>query len=255
MRILVDTNVLLRIAQVASPHRQAAKQALVALDDAKVVLCLVPQVIYEFWAAATRPISVNGLGMDPPSAEQSIQQLQRDFVLLRDERGIFPRWQSLVTAYQVRGKTAHDARLVAAMQRHGLTNLLQRAGLRPVFVDQRLFAGGSARRQAARLKRCINWFSRGASLRAERDAPDEVVMSPSEKSKQSAILKSAPRKASANPSERHGLKPELQQNHRSCANRICPGFAAGLAACSSCHFAQPSSRNLTNVPGIASFPM
>jgi predicted nucleic acid-binding protein len=124
MTILVDTNVLLRIAQANSPYRQVAKQALVMLDDAGIKLCLVPQVIYEFWVTATRPIDVNGLEMDMPSVEQSVEQLLRDFVLLRDERGIFPRWQSLVGSFRVQGKTAHDARLVAAMQRHGLTNLL-----------------------------------------------------------------------------------------------------------------------------------
>jgi hypothetical protein len=50
--------------------------------------------------------------------------LQRLFTLLRDERSIFDRWEQLVTDFHVAGKAAHDARLVAAMQRHGLSYLL-----------------------------------------------------------------------------------------------------------------------------------
>jgi predicted nucleic acid-binding protein len=46
------------------------------------------------------------------------------FRLRLDERGVFRNWTRLVVNNQVRGKVAHDARLVAAMQRHGLTNLL-----------------------------------------------------------------------------------------------------------------------------------
>jgi predicted nucleic acid-binding protein len=44
--------------------------------------------------------------------------------VLRDERGILERWEQIVKAHQVLGKPAHDARLAAAMQRHGLTHLL-----------------------------------------------------------------------------------------------------------------------------------
>lgn len=46
------------------------------------------------------------------------------FRLLLDERGILGHWRDLVANNDVRGKNAHDARLVAAMKRHGLAELL-----------------------------------------------------------------------------------------------------------------------------------
>ena len=91
---------------------------------ADVTLCLVPQVIYEFWVAATRPLDVNGLGVAAAQAELMMKELLQDFVLLRDERGIFGNWQTLVVDYAILGKRAHDARLVAAMQKHGISNVL-----------------------------------------------------------------------------------------------------------------------------------
>jgi predicted nucleic acid-binding protein len=124
MSILVDTNVLLRRAQVVSQFHLVSLDALAALVRARVTLCLVPQVIYEFWAAMTRPVEVNGLGIDVPEADRRVRELFRDFVLLRDERGIFGNWQKLVVDHSVKGKQSHDARLVAAMHRHGLKNLL-----------------------------------------------------------------------------------------------------------------------------------
>jgi predicted nucleic acid-binding protein len=123
MSVLVDTNVLLRLVHATSPGHIQAAAALETLSTS-VELCLVPQVIYEFWVASTRPLNVNGFGIDAVSAERAIERLLRRFRLRRDERGVFGHWQTLVVAHDVKGKNAHDARLVAAMQRHGLTRLL-----------------------------------------------------------------------------------------------------------------------------------
>jgi predicted nucleic acid-binding protein len=124
MKMLLDTNVLLRIAQPAHPQRTEALEATVRLSEAELDLCLVPQVLYEFWSVATRPVSVNGLGMDAAAAERSLDELTHDFHLQRDERGVYGHWRSLIAAHRVRGKNAHDARLVAAMLRHGIGCLL-----------------------------------------------------------------------------------------------------------------------------------
>lgn len=124
MSLLLDTNVLLRLAHTSSRDHATVEAAVLALAEADVELCLVPQVLYEFWVVATRPLEVNGLGMDVAGVERSLQMLLSNFSLRRDERGIFSRWQTLVTTHTVQGKLAHDARLVAAMQRHGVTDLL-----------------------------------------------------------------------------------------------------------------------------------
>ncbi len=124
MRMLVDTNILIRIAHLASPDHVTAKQAVIQLIETGAALCLVPQVIYEYWVVATRPALVNGLGMDIVAAERAVLKLAQDFLLLKDERGIFSHWQALVVSHSVSGKTAHDARLVAAMLRHGIGALL-----------------------------------------------------------------------------------------------------------------------------------
>jgi len=125
MLVLVDTNVLLRVVEPRHTQHAQAVAALRANRQAGHELCLVPQIHYEFWVAATRPIAQNGLSMTTTEAEAELQKLGPPlFRLLRDERAIYSPWRDLVGKYHVQGKQAHDARLVAAMQRHGLTHLL-----------------------------------------------------------------------------------------------------------------------------------
>ena len=122
--ILIDTNVLLRAAQPAHADCAAAKHAVKSARLGGYMPCLVPQVIYEYWVVATRPMQDNGLGMTTPEAAADIAQLTQQFRFLRDERSIFDRWEQIVVQYAVQGKTGHDARLVAAMDRHGIGKLL-----------------------------------------------------------------------------------------------------------------------------------
>ena len=124
MRILLDTNVLCRLASKDHALHTVADKAVSALHNAGHELCLVPQVLYEYWVVATRPATDNGLNMATANVDQAIDLWSDLFTILRDERGIFSNWRQLVRTYNIQGKSAHDARLVAAMQRHGLTQLL-----------------------------------------------------------------------------------------------------------------------------------
>ncbi len=124
MRILVDTNILLRIAQPGSPHHHDALAALDVLEQAGHELCLVPQVVYEYWVAATRPVNVNGLAMTAEETRNSLNVLLPYYTFLDDLGGVFTAWLDLVTKHTVQGKVAHDARYVAAMSVHGVTHLL-----------------------------------------------------------------------------------------------------------------------------------
>lgn len=124
MRILVDSNVLLRIAQPSHQHCQAAIQTVRALLQNKESLFIVPQVLYEFWVVATRPFSTNGLEMTCVEASESIRKSKEIFELLLDEPEIYRLWEHLVSAHQIRGKKAHDAHLVSAMINHNIDRIL-----------------------------------------------------------------------------------------------------------------------------------
>jgi len=124
VRVLLDTNILTRNAQPDHSQHAPARDSVKQLLNRSCELCIVPQNLYEFWAVATRAVFENGLGLTTAQAQSELARLKRWFTLLRDERGVLREWEGLVALHDVRGKTAHDARLVAAMQRHGLSHLL-----------------------------------------------------------------------------------------------------------------------------------
>ncbi len=120
MRVLIDTNVLTRAAQVGHAHHQAAVQCVLRLNERQVVLCLAPQNLYESWVVCTRPFGENGLGMSVEETARRIAELGAAFELLDETPAFRPAWEALVVRHEVRGKAAHDARLVTAMNVHGL---------------------------------------------------------------------------------------------------------------------------------------
>ena len=63
MNVLLDTNILARMAQPGTVPYQTTLDAVNALQLRGDIPCLVPQVLYELWVVATRPVAVNGLGL------------------------------------------------------------------------------------------------------------------------------------------------------------------------------------------------
>jgi len=101
-----------------------AQKGLLALRERGEVLSIFPQNLIEFWSVATRPVINNGLGFSIAKTEDEIISLKALFALQPDTSEIFSEWEKIVLQYQVSGKQAHDARLVAAMRVHNLTHLL-----------------------------------------------------------------------------------------------------------------------------------
>src|SRR5262245_42555519 len=124
MRILLDTNILVRLVQPGHPMRLIADDAVAELLRRKDELCIVPQNLYEFWAVCTRPAAQNGLNFSVAQVDAELTRPKGVFKLLPDSAAILPQWEFLVRSFGVTGKNAHDARLVAAMIVHGVDQLL-----------------------------------------------------------------------------------------------------------------------------------
>jgi predicted nucleic acid-binding protein len=121
---LLDTNVILRLHDGASPDQPVAQQAILKLRLRGHRVCLTAQNLVEFWAVVTRPITANGFGWDTAKAKLEVEQMIRRFPLLEESPAILSTWLTLVSARQVKGKRTHDIRLLAVMQSHQVTHLL-----------------------------------------------------------------------------------------------------------------------------------
>src|ERR1022692_3309256 len=115
MSVLLDTNVLMRSVESKHPMHGNARQAVAVLLRSGETLGVVPQNLYEFWVASTRPVAQNGLGFSVPQADAELQRLSNQLKIFEDIPTIRREWENLVVRYAVVGKNAHDARLVAAM--------------------------------------------------------------------------------------------------------------------------------------------
>lgn len=125
MRVLVDTNILLRRIHRRHPQHRQTREALAAVVERGDVLCVTAQILIEFWAVCTRPVEANGLGLLPVHAARILSRIEALAVRLSDETdAVFAEWKRLVAAHGVSGKKVHDARIVAAMSVHGVTCVL-----------------------------------------------------------------------------------------------------------------------------------
>jgi predicted nucleic acid-binding protein len=123
--VLVDTNVLLRLAQPNHGQYRAATDGVARARLAGEALYVTPQNIAEFWAAATRPVgAANGLGLTAAAVAAEIGTIERLFQLAADDPAIYPIWKGLVVTHRVLGIQVYDARLVAAMLAHGIDRIL-----------------------------------------------------------------------------------------------------------------------------------
>lgn len=125
MAILVDTSVLVRLANRADVEHALATNAVVDLHRAGESLTVTSQVLIEFRSVATRPIgAANGLGMSSENAISQVTVFETVFAVVPESPEVFPAWKQLVAKGDVLGKQVHDARLLAICEVNGITGLL-----------------------------------------------------------------------------------------------------------------------------------
>jgi len=87
MRVLVDTNILLRSAQPNHPLCSQATRAVSKLIRQKDAVFFCSQNIAEFWNVATRPAGLNGLGLSQEEALQEVSNIEKLLETLVDSKG------------------------------------------------------------------------------------------------------------------------------------------------------------------------
>jgi predicted nucleic acid-binding protein len=124
VRLFVDTNILIRVSDADDPTHAVCVEAVRRLQTEANELCFGAQVMIEYWVVATRPRTVNGLGLEPAEVEADLREFERSFRVLAEPPDMAARWRELANRPAVRGRQAHDTRLVALMLAHGVTTLL-----------------------------------------------------------------------------------------------------------------------------------
>ncbi|MFN7754464.1 MAG: type II toxin-antitoxin system VapC family toxin [Holosporales bacterium] len=114
--MLIDTNILLRLCQPDHPHHTAAKLAVARLIKQETSCVITPQIAAEFWSVCTRPAAVNGFGLTPVEAAEKLANFEALFPIHAGKpEAEYTVWKQLLTALEIKGVQAHDARLAAFM--------------------------------------------------------------------------------------------------------------------------------------------
>ncbi len=124
MNYLADTNILLRLVELQSPHHSEAKNTVDKLLKRGDTLFILLQNVSEFWNVCTRPLDKNGLGFTIAQADVELSRVERVFDILPDTIETYENWRELVVKYLVSGVKVHDAKIVASMKTHNIQNLL-----------------------------------------------------------------------------------------------------------------------------------
>lgn len=123
MRVLLDTNVALRVFDAGSTDYGRLNAAIARLRAAGCIPTVAPQVLYEAYVVLTRGPNENGWGLSPDEAVKALAAYSSACELLPDPAGLTQEWLTVCADHEVRGKQAHDARLVAFMRLHGIAEL------------------------------------------------------------------------------------------------------------------------------------
>ena len=110
--------------QQSHPSHALAVDSVARLLAAGEAVHFTLQNIAEFWNVATRPAQHNGLGFSASVTLAEVEKIEAAFELLPDTSALYAEWKSLVVRHGVVGVKVHDARLVAAMNVHGVPRLL-----------------------------------------------------------------------------------------------------------------------------------
>ena len=124
MKILVDTNVLVRAVERAHPLSPISRQALRHLYQQGHALYVATQNVSEFWNVRTRPLKDRGLGNSVAATNRLTSRLETFFTILPESMETFRQWRQLVAAHSVKGAKVHDARLVATIIAYKLDAIL-----------------------------------------------------------------------------------------------------------------------------------
>jgi predicted nucleic acid-binding protein len=121
---LVDTNILLRLAQPDSPEHKSIRSCMEFLWAQGADLFYTSQNLAEFWNVCTRPAVRNGFGFSISEADDRASLIEAKLNFAADSEATHREWRRIVVSEGVSGVQIHDARLVAAMRVHRIRNLL-----------------------------------------------------------------------------------------------------------------------------------
>jgi predicted nucleic acid-binding protein len=124
MRILLDSNILIRWLESGDPLQPLVDRAVDSLISRGSLPCYTSQNLGEFWNVLTRPLDRNGFGLTPQEVDRRARMIENQIPMLPDDSAVHLVWRRLLVAHAISGVQVHDSRIAASMQVHGVKRIL-----------------------------------------------------------------------------------------------------------------------------------
>ena len=122
--VFLDTNVLLTATDESRPAHADANLIFRSGPQNGRHLGISGQVIREYLVVATRPLDVNGLGLDIDTAIGNIDAIRERTVFFEETEPVASHLLSLARTHALTGKCLHDAGVAATMSVHNISILV-----------------------------------------------------------------------------------------------------------------------------------
>ena len=125
MPVFVDSGVLLRALHRSDPFYADVRSAIRTLISQRTPIFTGLQQFAEFWNVCTRsPGERGGFNLSLDETATRLRRLERGVKILTETPVTPEIWKTIVQKHAVKGVKVHDARTVALMLTHSLTELL-----------------------------------------------------------------------------------------------------------------------------------
>jgi predicted nucleic acid-binding protein len=121
--VMVDTNVLLSATNTARSDHLASHRVFSRALSEGIHLCTCGQILREYLVVATRPVSVNGLGLDLDVSLRNLSWFRRRMVFFPETEEVHQALLTLAGSRGIRGKHLHDGNIAALMSCSGIAHL------------------------------------------------------------------------------------------------------------------------------------
>ena len=118
--VFIDTNVLLTATDESRPNHEAARRLIAESGRNGMHLAVSGQVLREYVVVATRPVDVNGMGLNSRHAIGNVEAFLGFLRLCDETEAVADKLRRLGLKHNLQGKRFHDANIVATMSVHGI---------------------------------------------------------------------------------------------------------------------------------------
>ena len=120
----LDTNILLTATDESRENHISAKNLISSFGKSGRMGSISGQVAREYLVVATRPLRVNGFGLQTSDALRNLDYFLSFLGILDETTDTAIQLRKLAEKYNLNGKRIHDANIVATMMTHGIKQLI-----------------------------------------------------------------------------------------------------------------------------------